>query len=63
MRIYWSLATAYARVGRTQDAAKARAEIARIYKKTAPREEGAIPSEQQDAPIHVTDTAAQGPKN
>lgn len=62
-RIYWSLGTAYARVGRTQDAAKARAEIARIYKKTAPQEEGAIPSEPKDTPISVTDAAGQGPKN
>lgn len=66
-QVYWSLATAYARVGRAQDAAKARAEVARLSRKSAQQGEGAgagsTPGESPDAPIHVTDAAEQGPKN
>jgi tetratricopeptide (TPR) repeat protein len=67
LKVYWSLATAYARVGRAQDAAKARAEFARLTRKSAQKEEGAATGanagESPDSPINVTDAAAQGPKN
>lgn len=67
MRVYWSLATAYARVGRAQDAAKARAEVARLSHKSAQQEDGAVTGSgtgvSSDAPIHVTDAAAQSPQN
>ncbi len=67
MRVYWSLATAYARVGRAQEAAKARAEVARLSKKSAEQAEGAASGpgtgDSSDAPIHVTDAAAQSPQN
>ncbi len=65
MKVYWSLATAYARVGRAQDAAKARTEVARLSRKSALQEEGAgaSPGESPDAPINMTDAALQGPKN
>jgi tetratricopeptide (TPR) repeat protein len=66
MRVYWSLATAYARVGRAQDAAKARAEVARLSHKGAEQGEGAATGasdgEPNDAPIHVTDAAEQAPQ-
>jgi tetratricopeptide (TPR) repeat protein len=65
-RVYWSLATAYARVGRAQDAAKARAEVARLSHKSeqeAGVSAGANENDPADAPISVTDTAEQGPKN
>lgn len=66
MKVYWSLATAYARVGRAQDAAKARAEVARLSRRSAQQEEGAgagaNAGESQDAPINVTDAAEQGPE-
>jgi tetratricopeptide (TPR) repeat protein len=65
MKVYWSLATAYARTGRTQDAAKARAEVARLSQKSAQPGEGAGANsgESPDAPINVTDAAEQAPKN
>jgi len=67
MRVYWSLAAAYAHAGRAEDAAKARAEIARLSRKSAQQEEGAGAGanggESQDAPINVTDAVVQGPKN
>jgi len=62
-RIYWSLAAAYARAGRAEDAAKARAEVARLSRKPAQQEQGAGAGESPDAPISVTDAAEQGPKN
>jgi tetratricopeptide (TPR) repeat protein len=66
-KVYWSLATAYARVGRAQDAAKARAEVARLSRKSAQQEGGDVAGsnagESPDAPIKMTDTAEQGPKN
>jgi len=64
-RIYWSLAAAYARAGRAEDAAKARAEVARLSRKSAQQEQGAGANagESPDAPISVTDAAEQGPKN
>jgi predicted Zn-dependent protease len=65
-KVYWSLATAYARVGRAQDAAKARAEVARLSRKSEPEEgasAGADAGDSADAPISVTDAAEQGPKN
>lgn len=61
MRVYWSLATAYARVGRAQDAAKARAEVARLSHKPTEQGDGGLPGanngEVLDAPIPVTDAA------
>jgi cytochrome c-type biogenesis protein CcmH/NrfG len=67
MRVYWSLATAYARVGRAQDAAKARAEVARLSHKSSQQEGGAATvsetGDSSDAPIQVTDAAAQSPQN
>ena len=67
MRVYWSLAAAYAHAGRAEDAAKARAEIARLSKKSAEQQEGkgagANAGESPDAPINVTDAAEQSPKN
>jgi tetratricopeptide (TPR) repeat protein len=66
MRVYWSLATAYARVGRAQDAAKARAEVARLSKRPAEQGDGATPGasagEALDSPIPVTDAADQAPQ-
>lgn len=67
MRVYWSLAAAYANAGRAEDAAKARAEIARLSRKSAQQEQsagtGANAGESPDATINVTDAAEQGPKN
>jgi len=66
-KVYWSLASAYARVGRAQDAARARAEVARLSRKSAHPEEGAgtgsTAGESPDAPINVTDAAEQSPNN
>jgi tetratricopeptide (TPR) repeat protein len=65
-KVYWSLATAYARVGRAQDAAKARAEVARLSRKSEQEVgigAGADGGDSADAPISVTDAAEQGPKN
>ncbi len=66
-RVDWSLAAAYAHVGRAQDAAKTRAEVARLYRKFGRPDDGtgagANPAESQDSPINVTDTAEQGPNN
>jgi len=67
MKVYWSLATAYARVGRAQDAAKARAEVARLSHKSAEQAGGAAPGsgvgDSSDTPIQVPDAAAQSPQN
>ncbi len=66
MRVYWALAAAYAHAGRMEDAAKARAEIARLSKKSAEQQEGkgsANAGGPPAAPINVTDAAEQGPRN
>ncbi len=65
MQVYWSLAAAYAHVGRVQDAAKARAEVARLYHKSAHPDESAETDAGKSpaATIDVTDAAEQGPKN
>ena len=67
MKVHWSLAAAYARAGRVQDAANARAEVVRLSQKAAQREEslgaGSNAGESSEAPIRVTDAAEQGPKN
>jgi len=66
-RVFWSLAGAYAHVGRAQDAAKARAEVARLYQKYGRPDDGtgagANPSQSPDAATDLTDAAEQGPKN
>jgi tetratricopeptide (TPR) repeat protein len=66
-RVDWSLAAAYAHVGRAKDAADTRAEVARLYRKFGRPDDGtgagANPAESQDAPINLTDTAEQGPNN
>ncbi len=53
LKVYWSLASAYARTGRAQDAAKARAEIGRLSHNAAHPEDDAGDSE--NSPINVTD--------
>lgn len=66
-RVFWALAGAYAHVGRVQDAAKARAEVAHIYQKYGRPDEGtgigSNPSEPPETAPTVTDEAEQGPKN
>ena len=69
-RVYWSLASAYASTGRAQDAAKARAEVARLSKLSPDAElqaggasAASNPGESKDAPIAVTDAAEQGPRH
>ena len=62
-RVYWSLATAYARVGRAQDAAKARAEVTRLSQRSAQQGESGSAAGSADAPINVTDAAEQSPNN
>jgi tetratricopeptide (TPR) repeat protein len=59
MKVYWSLASAYARMGRTQDAAKARAEIGRLSHDAQHPDDNS--GDSQDTPIHVTDAAEQSP--
>jgi tetratricopeptide (TPR) repeat protein len=65
-KVYWSLATAYARVGRAQDALKARAEVARLSRNSAQPEDasgnGSSPDQSADSPIQVTDAAAGSSK-
>ncbi len=61
LKVYWSLASAYARTGRAQDAAKARAEIGRLSHNAAHPEDGAQDSE--NSPINVTDAAEKAPEH
>jgi tetratricopeptide (TPR) repeat protein len=62
-KVYWALATAYARTGRAQDAAKARAEVARLHRNAEQDGVGTNADSSQDAPVNVTDAAEQGPRN
>lgn len=65
LRIYWSLASAYARAGRTKDAAGARAEVSRLMHDSPPptddADNSANPADPASAPIPVTDAAQQTP--
>jgi len=67
LKVYWSLATAYARVGRAQDAANARAEVARLTHNSTPQDgeagSGSTAGDSPGAPISVTDAAEQSPNN
>ncbi|MGA9673131.1 MAG: tetratricopeptide repeat protein [Terracidiphilus sp.] len=58
LKIYWLLASAYGRTGRTQDAAKARAEIGRLWH--SPEHPEGDASDPENTPINVTDSAEQG---
>ncbi len=67
LKVYWSLASAYARTGRAPEAAKARAEVARLTRNSAQPEEGGgdatSGSDPRNAPISVTDAAEAGPNH
>jgi predicted Zn-dependent protease len=57
-RVYWALASAYAHVGRAQDAAKTRAEAARLFRnKPAQQSDNPDSADALNAPIEMTDSA------
>lgn len=60
-KVLWSLASAYARTGRAQEAAKARAAMVRLERDAASHPEN-LAGDSANSPIDVTDAAAQGPQ-
>ncbi|HEX7728967.1 MAG TPA: tetratricopeptide repeat protein [Terracidiphilus sp.] len=57
-KVYWALAAAYAHVGRTQDAAKTRGEVARIFRgKPSQQSDNPESPDALNTPIEMNDSA------